>query len=145
MTETPLLYTPRMLPPWERFVLDYWLARRAQDPRQASTGEAEELRQLTLMVTGLAGETGEALELVKKHLRDGVLDEHELGLELGDVLYCLTRLALRYGFTLGDLQRLARGKLLRRAALGKDKAGESDPAELHAWAEQDAIADEAGP
>lgn len=145
MTEAPATFHAKPLPAWERFVADYWQARRGQDPRPARTTEAEELRQLLLMVSGLAGETGEALELVKKHVRDGAIDEHALGLELGDVLYCLTRLALRYGFTLGDLQTLARGKLLRRAALGKDPAGEADPGELRAWAMQDAIADEVRP
>lgn len=139
MTEAPTDYHALALPAWERFVLAYWHSRRAQDPIASPIRAAEDYRQLTLMVAGLAGETGEALELVKKHVRDGVIDEHELGLELGDVLYCLTRLALRYGFTLADLQRLARGKLARRAVLGKDKAGEADPAELAAWAEQDAV------
>jgi hypothetical protein len=142
MTESQPGYPARPLPEWEAWVEHFWTARRADDRgRVVNLDGAEKLRQLALVAIALPGEVGEALEHVKKHLRDDVIDEHALGLELGDALYCLTKLALLYGFTLGDLQQLARGKLQRRAALGKDPAGESDPAEIRAWADQVAIDD----
>lgn len=142
MTESQPRYPTRPLPEWEAWVEHFWTARRAQDHGRVITlDDAERIRQLALVAVGLPGEVGEALEHVKKHLRDGVIDEHALGLELGDALYCLTKLALLYGFTLGDLQRLTRGKLQRRAALGKDPASEADPAEITAWADQHAIDD----
>ena len=52
---------------------------------------------------GLAGETGEVCEKIKKEFRDGELDEEGLKLELGDVLWYLARVATEYGFSLGDV------------------------------------------
>lgn len=47
---------------------------------------------LFVACAGLIGETGEIAEHVKKHVRDGVLDREKLRLELGDVMFYLTRL-----------------------------------------------------
>ena len=52
---------------------------------------------------GLAGETGEVCEKIKKEFRDGELDVEGLKLELGDVLWYLARVAAEYGFSLGDV------------------------------------------
>lgn len=49
---------------------------------------------------GLGGEVGEVLEKVKKCHRDGVLDVRQLELELGDVMWYLSRLANFHGLTL---------------------------------------------
>jgi NTP pyrophosphatase (non-canonical NTP hydrolase) len=49
---------------------------------------------------GLGGEVGEVLEKVKKSHRDGVLDVRQLELELGDVMWYLSRLANFHGLTL---------------------------------------------
>lgn len=54
-------------------------------------------------VLGLAGETGEAIDLIKKHIRDGAHPGEKLKLELGDVLHYLTVIAGSYGWTLDDL------------------------------------------
>lgn len=50
-------------------------------------------RDLFIAGCGLIGETGEIVELLKKRVRDGVLDREKLLLELGDALFYLTRLA----------------------------------------------------
>lgn len=50
---------------------------------------------------GLAGEAGEAVELIKKHFYQGKpLAEEDLADELGDILWYLARLADYYGFPL---------------------------------------------
>lgn len=72
-------------------------------------------RDLYIMATGLAGETGEVMELLKKHVRDGQIDRQELLLELGDVLHYLTRIAAEYGLTLTEVMDANRKKLEQRA------------------------------
>lgn len=80
--------------------------------------DGDDLRQLFIMTTGLAGESGEVLELLKKAVRGRQpVDVENLKLELGDVLYYLTMLANRHGFTLADVIRANVQKLeARRAA-----------------------------
>lgn len=136
MTETPTPYLPADRPgeSWfERFVRWNWTHRRAIESRQESNERAEYWRQRFIMATGAAGEGGEILELLKKHARDGILDEHQLALEIGDVLVYLARIAQAHDLTLEDCQRLVVGKLKRRNALGKDPAGESSREELLHW------------
>lgn len=67
---------------------------------------------------GLVGEAGEVSEKVKKWHRDGVIDKHAVVLELGDVLYYLTRLANAMGVSLADVQIENIKKLTDRAARG---------------------------
>lgn len=60
-------------------------------------GEPDELRDLAVMALGLAGETGEVVEPIKKEIRgDGPVDRDALTLELGDVLHYLCRIASHY-------------------------------------------------
>lgn len=59
-------------------------------------------------VLGLAGETGEVVEKVKKILRDdkGVVSEEkreELKKELGDVLWYLAQIAMKFDIPLNDV------------------------------------------
>ncbi|MEK7189405.1 MAG: nucleoside triphosphate pyrophosphohydrolase family protein [Patescibacteria group bacterium] len=73
---------------------------------------------------GLAGETGEVAEKVKKILRDknGVVDEatkDSLKKELGDVLWYLTQLATEFGLSLNDIADANLKKLSSRMARGK--------------------------
>lgn len=72
-------------------------------------------------VLGLAGETGEVVEKIKKHLRDknGVFhptpeDITELKKELGDVLWYLSALAFYNGINLDDVARANLNKLKSR-------------------------------
>ena len=71
---------------------------------------------------GLAGETGEVIEIIKKDNRvkdwRRPLEPGALALELGDVLWYITRLANKHGFTLADLMRLNVEKLSTRHAVG---------------------------
>lgn len=68
---------------------------------------------------GLAGETGEVLEHLKKHYRDGKHPGNALKLELGDVLHYLTVIAGSYGWTLDQLAAANIEKLrVRDAARG---------------------------
>lgn len=72
---------------------------------------------------GLAGETGECSELVKKMLRDddGIMTEERkekfLG-EIGDVLYYVAALADDVGFDLGDIVDFNVSKLTSRKERG---------------------------
>lgn len=67
---------------------------------------------LFIMTVGLAGEVGEILEHVKKHVRDpevctrlieGSPKREEMKLEFGDALHYFTRLAQKFGFTLEEI------------------------------------------
>lgn len=97
---------------YDAFVRHNWNrrkgAREAGDKRDPS-------RDLFIMSVGLAGETGEVLELLKKHVRDGKLDRDALLLELGDVLHYLTRIAAEYGLSLPQVMDANVIKLEQRA------------------------------
>jgi NTP pyrophosphatase (non-canonical NTP hydrolase) len=65
----------------------------------------------------LAGEVGELLSKEAKLIRDGgKLNEHVVGVkkELGDILWCLTAIAVDYGFTLEDVAKGNIDKLANR-------------------------------
>ena len=68
---------------------------------------------------GLGGEVGEVLEKIKKSHRDGVLDVRQLELELGDVMWYLSRLANFHGLTLRDAIAANIEKLSSRRERGK--------------------------
>ena len=65
---------------------------------------------------GLAGETGEVLEKLKKSLRDDDgLDVAGFQKELGDVLWYLSQLSLCYGLDLEGVARMNLKKLQSRS------------------------------
>ena len=68
---------------------------------------------------GLGGEVGEVLEKIKKSHRDGVLDVRQLELELGDVMWYLSRLANFHGLTLRGVIAANIEKLSSRQERGK--------------------------
>src|SRR3989344_8382000 len=79
---------------------------------------------------GLAGETGEVAEKIKKILRDknGVVsdkDREEIKKELGDVLWYLSRLSVEMGLSLEDVAQSNIEKLFSRLERGKIQ-GEGD-------------------
>ena len=81
---------------FQRWVEEGWTRR--------VDGESDKLRELAIMTIGLAGETGEVLEPIKKEIRgDGPLDRKKLALELGDVLHYLCRIASHYGIDMKDV------------------------------------------
>lgn len=66
--------------------------------------QQDRAREVAVMALGLAGESGEVIEHIKKELRgDGPLDRSKLTLELGDVLHYLCRIALEYDIMLNDV------------------------------------------
>jgi NTP pyrophosphatase (non-canonical NTP hydrolase) len=74
---------------------------------------------------GLAGESGEAVEKVKKYLRDGRLDRAGLIKEMGDVLWYLSALSRDVGTTLGEVANRNLLKLADRQRRGT-LSGEGD-------------------
>ena len=72
---------------------------------------------------GLAGETGEVLEKVKKLVRDKnglntAFDRHGIALELGDVFWYLCVLADEFGYSLEEIASLNIEKITRRKEAG---------------------------
>lgn len=72
------------------------------------------LRDDYIMAAGLGGETGEVLEILKKHVRDEKLDLKHLEEELGDVLFYLTMICNRHGIKLVDVMETNVTKLTAR-------------------------------
>ena len=81
---------------YDQFVRDHW----GVHPK---TGGDNLTPDLFIMATGLTGEAGEVMEHLKKFIRDGRLDKEALKLELGDVLFYLTRTAQWAGFSLEEI------------------------------------------
>lgn len=64
---------------------------------------------------GLAGESGEVVDLLKKHIHHGhELDRDEAKEEMGDVLHYLSGLATMLGFTLEEVAHANIEKLMKR-------------------------------
>lgn len=77
-------------------------------------------------VMGLAGESGECVDLVKKHIFQGhSLDSEHLMKELGDVAWYLTITADSIGYTLEEVLETSIKKLESRYPDGKFEAGKS--------------------
>lgn len=73
---------------------------------------------------GLAGESGEVAEKIKKIYRDqggrvSVKDTLILKLELGDVLWYIANIAVELGLSLSDIANVNLGKLQSRAVRDK--------------------------
>lgn len=94
---------------FQKFVKEHW------------TVQDEPLKDLFIMCTGLAGETGETLEHLKKHIRDGKIDLKELKLELGDVLHYWVRILQQYDLKFEDVLDANVEKLVRRRAKYADR------------------------
>lgn len=83
--------------------------------------EAGELESLTNYSMGLAGETGEVLEHLKKGLFHGHdINTEEMEKELGDVLWYLTALATELNLSLEDIAERNVRKLQARYPDGFD-------------------------
>lgn len=65
--------------------------------------QIKESDRLAIITLGLAGETGEAIEHIKKFIRDGKLDKDALSKELGDVLAYLAIVADYFDLSLDDI------------------------------------------
>ena len=72
-------------------------------------------------VMGLCGESGEVIDLVKKHLAQGhELDKERLAKELGDVAWYLAETAYAIGYDLEDIFQMNLDKLEKRYPEGFD-------------------------
>jgi NTP pyrophosphatase (non-canonical NTP hydrolase) len=67
---------------------------------------------------GLCGEAGEVAEKVKKQVRDGNFNRHEVAKELGDVLWYLANLANDIGYNLSEVAVISIDKLQSRKDRG---------------------------
>jgi len=66
-------------------------------------------------VMGLCGESGEAIDLVKKHLaQNHELDNEHLAKELGDIAWYLAETATAIGYNLEDIFQMNIDKLMKR-------------------------------
>ncbi len=85
--------------------------------------------RLSNAALGLAGEAGEAVELMKKHLHhDHPLDSARLKKELGDVLWYLSELCTLAGIELDDVASTNIAKLRARYPEGFEVARSVDRA-----------------
>ena len=72
-------------------------------------------------VMGLCGESGEAIDIVKKWLAQGhELDQEKLAKELGDICWYLAETATALGLSLEDIMAANLEKLRRRYPEGFD-------------------------
>ena len=74
-------------------------------------------------VMGLCGESGEAIDIVKKHLAQGhALDKEKLAKELGDIAWYLAETATALDLNLEDIFEANIEKLCKRYPEGFDSA-----------------------
>lgn len=101
--------------------LDAYLAATDTTAVYPDAGKGN-MAELTYLALGLAGETGEAVDVVKKALRnDGQMTPDmalKLAGELGDVLWYWVRLVRAAGFDADGILLANVGKLAHRKASG---------------------------
>lgn len=103
-----------MIDKFSEYIKDRW----ERDPMGQGTPHPVPFSPVAAM--GLAGETGEVMEHLKKHYRDGKHPGDALLLELGDVLHYLTYIAGAYGWTLDDVAKANMRKLAARDQVYED-------------------------
>ena len=80
-----------------------------------TAGTNEDVDLMVNGVMGLAGESGECVDLLKKHMFQGHgLDMHHLAKELGDVAWYLAVTAHAIGYTLEEVFQMNVDKLKAR-------------------------------
>ena len=83
-----------------------------------------ELKNKDILINGvmrLCGESGEAIDLVKKHLAQGhELDKEKLAKELGDIAWYLAETAYAIGYDLEEIFQMNIDKLEKRYPEGFD-------------------------
>lgn len=105
-----------------QFTVDLWVSGQVDigdilDPHTPAFKDSAE-RNLAIMSLGLAGETGEVIEKIKKILRDGTYDEENIVKELGDVVYYWARLCRFFGKQPSEVIAANVDKLESRKARG---------------------------
>lgn len=85
------------------------------DEYQEATKRTASDDSFSTLALGLAGESGEVADIIKKHVGHGhELDKAKLVSELGDVLWYIARLASVAGFTLDTVATGNIAKLKKR-------------------------------
>jgi len=92
---------------------------RSVGPTKTSPDATE--GHLALIGFGLVGDVGEVADLLRKRLRDGMLDREHLAYELGDVAYHRARLCAVTG--IGPSELLDRSRRNIEARLAKQSRG----------------------
>lgn len=86
------------------------------------------LGNISYACLGLAGESGEFIDHVKKLWRGDEFDSIAMALELGDTQYYAYRLAAALGYTMDEVLVMNQAKLTYRVKRGKDAQGEYEAA-----------------
>lgn len=68
-------------------------------------------KDLSIMMLGLAGESGEVTEIIKKKLRDGVFDIEHFKSEMGDVIYYWSRMCKAFNVLPSEILEMNMQKL----------------------------------
>src|SRR5208282_6589090 len=92
-----------------QYTVDTWFS---------SDEDPSPLRALAIMSLGLAGESGEVCEKIKKFIRDGNDDMELLKKELGDVIFYWARICRHFGMVPSDVIATNIKKLDDRRARG---------------------------
>lgn len=83
--------------------------------RESARLDQDDVTRLTHWVLGLAGETGEVVEPIKKLIFYGTpIGRTQMVEELGDVLWYLTNIASEYGLYLDEIAEYNIQKLKKR-------------------------------
>lgn len=79
------------------------------------TEDTTQRERLNMCALGLAGESGEVADLIKKHLFHGhPLDPSKVTIEAGDVLWYIATIATANNVKLSDMAKANVAKLMRR-------------------------------
>lgn len=78
-------------------------------------------RKWQIASMGMAGEMGECMEHLKKHLRDGKVPGEALKLEFGDLLHYLTLLINSYGWSTQEVMHANIIKLNERDRIKRER------------------------
>lgn len=104
---------------YERWFIGGWNTNGAHTGLDRPTEPTE--RDMMIAALGLAGEAGEAVDLIKKSYRDGTpIDKRKLGRELGDAFAYIVANCWVHGLTIRELMEMNVDKLEFRRMFGKE-------------------------
>lgn len=91
-------------------------ARRTVDTAIYPGAGQQSQQEFAYLGLGLAGETGEVVEKIKKYIRDGTLNREDVIKELGDIFWYLCRLSMAFDADPETVLELNYDKLQKRKA-----------------------------
>lgn len=104
---------------------------------KTANNDLTECQALQDGVMGLNGESGECIDIVKKHLFQGHdLDEKHLAEELGDVAWYLAYTANTIGYSLNDIFQMNIDKLKKRYPNGFNEEDSVNRDDVLKWNKQ---------